>query len=184
VAFLASLWLPILVSAVLVFVVSAASHMLVPYRQREWRAAPEQEALQRIFRGKGPGLYVFPSPESARERGRPEHLKRWAEGPSAFLALVPAGPVNMGRNLGLSFLLNLVVSFVTAYVAAHALGAAPHYLAVFRVVGTIGFLAYATGALYEGIWYWRPWQSLAMGALDALLYGLAMAGTFGWLWPR
>jgi len=184
VAFLSSLWLPILVSAVLVFVVSAASHMLVPYRQREWSAAPDQEALQRAFRGARPGLYVFPSPVEARERGKPEAMKRWAEGPSAWLALLPPGPLSMGRNLALSFLVNLGVSFMAAYLTAHALGPAPHYLAVFRIVGTVGVLAYLVGPVYEAIWFWRPWQSVLMGAVDALAYGLVMAGTFGWLWPR
>jgi hypothetical protein len=61
---------------------------------------------------------------------------------------------------------------------------APHYRTVFRLVGSIGFLAYAAGTVYEAIWYWRPWKSLAYNAVDALLYGLVMAGTFGWLWPR
>ena len=183
-AFLSLLWLPIVVSAALVFVVSAASHMLVPYRKREWRSAPEQEALQRAFRGAAPGLYVFPSPSESSERGRPEAMERWAQGPSAWLALLPPGPLSMGRNLGLSFLVNLGVSFMAAYLAAHALGTAPHYLAVFRVVGTVGVLAYLVGPIYEAIWFWRPWQTVAMGAADALAYGLVMAGTFGWLWPR
>lgn len=183
-AFLSLLWLPILVSAVLVFLVSAASHMLAPYRQVEWRAAPEQEALQRAFRGARPGLYVFPSPEAARERGKPEHAQAWAQGPSGWMALVPPGPLSMGRNLALSFLVNLGVSFMAAYVAAHSLGAAPHYLAVFRVVGTVGVLSYLVGPVYEAIWFWRPGKTVAMGAVDALAYGLVMGGAFGWLWPR
>jgi hypothetical protein len=90
----------------------------------------------------------------------------------------------MGRNLGLSLLLNLFVSAVVAYVAFHALGSGAHYRAVFRLVGAVGFLAYAVGAPYGSIWFWRPWRSSAMTAVEALAYGLAMAGTFGWLWPR
>jgi hypothetical protein len=183
-AFLALLWLPILLSAILVFFLSAASHMGVPYRVKEWAAAPEQDALQKALAKAEPGLYVFPSPETSRERGQAEWMEKWAAGPSAFLTLVPRGPINMGRNLGLSFLVNLFVSLLAAYVAHHALGGTHRYLAVFRLVGTIGFAAYAIGSVYESIWYWRPWRSIAMNVLDALAFGLAMGGVFGWLWPR
>jgi hypothetical protein len=183
-AFLAQLWLPIVVSAVLVFVVGAVTHMLAPYRRAEWGHLPKEGAIQEALRGAAPGLYVFPSPANPRHRGGPDALKRWAEGPSVFMTLVPPGPINMGRNLGLSLLTNLVVSALVAYVAFHALGVAPHYRTVFRLVGTVGFLAYAVGPLYEAIWYWKPARSLAYTAVDALLYGMVMAGTFGWLWPR
>jgi hypothetical protein len=183
-AFLAQLWLPIVVSAVLVFVVSAITHMLIPARQTEWGHLAKESALQEALGGAKPGLYGFPMPADVRQRGKPAAMQRWAEGPSGWLALVPAGPINMGRNLGLSFLMNLFVSTMAAYIAAHALGMAPHYRAVFRVIGSIGFLAYAVGMIYESIWFWRPWKSLAYTAVDALLYAMVMGGTFGWLWPR
>jgi hypothetical protein len=183
-AFLSLLWLPILVSTVLVFVLSALTHMLVPYRQTEWAHADQEGTLQEAFRAAKPGLYAFPMPATVRERQTPEAMKRWAEGPSGWLSLVPRGPMNMGRNLGLSLLTNLVVSGFVAYIAAHALPAAPHYRSAFRLVGSVAFLAYAVGPIYEAIWYWRPWRSLAMTAADALLFGLVMGGTFGGLWPR
>jgi hypothetical protein len=183
-AFLAQLWLPIVVSAVLVFVVSAITHMLIPARQTEWGHLAKEAELQEALRGAKPGLYAFPMPATTSERNKPAAMQRWAAGPSGWLSLVPAGPINMGRNLGLSLLLNLFVSAVAAYIGAHVLGVAPHYRMVFRLVGTVGFLAYAMGPIYEAIWYWKPFKSLAYTAVDALLYGLVMAGTFGWLWPR
>jgi hypothetical protein len=183
-AFLAQLWLPIVVSAVLVFVVGAVTHMLAPYRRTEWGHLPKQGAIQEALRGAAPGLYVFPTPADPAERGKPEALQRWAEGPSGWLSLVHPGPINMGRNLGLSLLMNLFVSAMAGYVAVHALGAAPHYRPVFRLIGTVGFLAYGVGPIFEAIWFWRPWRSLLYLAIDALLYGLVMGGTFGWLWPR
>lgn len=183
-AFLAQLWLPIVVSAVLVFFASAAFHMLVPFRQREWRRLPGEEAVRAALRQAPPGLYGFPLPADPGARGKPEALARWAEGPSGWLAVVPPGPIDMGRNLGLSLLLNLAVSALAAYLAFHALGAGAPYRSVFRLVGTVGFLAYGAGAPYEAIWFWRPWRSSAMTLVEALGYGLLMAGTFGWLWPR
>jgi hypothetical protein len=188
-AFLAQLWLPILVSAVLVFVLSAVTHMFLPARKTEWGRLAKEGDVQAALRGVTPGLYAFPALSTPGERPTPEDMKRWAVGPSGWLSLVPAGPINMGRNLGLSLLMNLFVSFSVAYVATLTLGSVPlqmfpHERVVFRVVSTIGFLAYAIGPAYEAIWYWKPFKSLAYTVLDALLFGLAMGATFGWLWPR
>ena len=183
-SFLATLWLPLVVSAVVVFVVSAATHMLVPYRVREWSAAPDQAALQRAFAQSTPGLYVFPAPATPSERGQPEWLAAWAKGPSGWLALVPPGPLSMGRNLGLSLGVNLFVSLMAAYLADLTLGPAPATMPILRLVSSVGVLAYGVGPAYEAIWYWRPWRTVVMGLVDALVYGLVMAAIFAWLWPR
>jgi hypothetical protein len=187
-AFLAQLWLPIVVSAVLVFVLSAVTHMMVPFRKIEWGHLPTQDAIRAALRGATPGLYMFPIPAEVSERGKAESMSRWVEGPSGWLTLVHPGPMSWGRNLGLSFLMNLFVSFSVAYVATLTLGAVslqqiPHERVVFRVVATIGFLAYAVGPIYDAVWFWKPWRSLAMTAVDSLLYGLVMGGAFAWLWP-
>jgi hypothetical protein len=183
-AFLAQLWLPIVVSALLVFFVSAATHMLVPYRLREWGRVEGQDAIRAALQGVAPGLYAFPLPVDAKDRGKPEELARWSAGPSGWISLVPSAPFSMGRNLGLSLVVNLLVSAVAAYLASRSLTGPYHYGTVFRLVGTVGFVAYAVGPAYEAIWYWKPWKSIAMGTIDALLYGAVMAGSFGWLWPR
>ena len=183
-ALLVQLWLPIVLSALLVFILSALTHMMIPFRRTEWARIPEQDAFRSTLKDAAPGLYSFPSPVDIAERGKPEHLKDLAAGPSGFLTVVPRAPFNFGKNLGLSFAMNLFVSLVVAYVAAHALPAAASYRPVFRLVGTVGFLAYAVGTAYDAIWFWKPWRSVAMIAFESLLYGLAMAGTFGWLWHR
>lgn len=185
--FVGQLWLPIVLSAVLVFIMSSIVHMLLPYRRTEWGAAPNQDALQNALRGTAAGLYAFPMAADPKQRMTPEAMKKWAEGPSGWLVLMPSGPIRMGMNMFQSLVLNLVVSFFAAYVAGHALpmgAGAPTYLQVFRIVGTIGFVSYAFGPAYDSIWYGKPWKSWIMTAFDSLLYGLVMAGTFGWLWPR
>ena len=45
-AFVAQLWLPILVSAVLVFVLSAAAHMVLPWHKGEWGRIADQDKVQ------------------------------------------------------------------------------------------------------------------------------------------
>ena len=55
---------------------------------------------------------------------------------------------------------------------------------VFRVVGAVGFLAYAARQMPAAIWMGKPWAVASKEVFDGLVYGLVTAGTFGWLWPR
>ena len=186
-AFIGQLWLPILLSAVFVFIASSLIHMVLKYHSTEMSAAPNQDALQNALRGTAPGWYAFPMGSDPKTRMNAEWMKKWAEGPSGVLTIAALGPINMGKNLTQWFVFNLVVSFFAAYVAGHALvmgAGAPSYLAVFRVVGTIGLMAYGFGITGDTIWYCRPWKSWALSMFDSLIYGCVTAGTFGWLWPR
>jgi hypothetical protein len=90
----------------------------------------------------------------------------------------------MGPMLAQWFLYSLVVSFFIAYIAAHSIAPGTGYLEVFRIVGAIGFLAYAAAHVPQSIWMAKPWSITWKDALDGLIYGLVTAGTFGWLWPR
>ena len=183
-AFVGQLWLPIILSAVLVFVASSLIHMVLKYHSGEWSPAPNQDALQNAVRGAAPGWYAFPMAPEPKDRMSPEWMKKWAEGPSGMLTIAAPGPINMGKNLAQWFLFCVVVSFFTAYAAAHALPAGTNYLTVFRVVGTIAFMAYGFGLAGDTIWYGRPWKSWMLALVDALIYGCVTAGTFGWRWPR
>ena len=58
-----------------------------------------------------------------------------------------------------------------------------HYLEVFRVSGTVTFMAYAMALPQFSIWYKRNWGTTIRSMTDGLLYSLLTGGTFGWLWP-
>jgi len=180
----AHLWLAIVLSAALVFALSAASHMALPWRRKEWGRITEFGALQAALRDLPPGLYAFPAAPDSRQQMSKEWQERWAKGPSGWLTLAPPGPVSMGRNMALSLLAFLVVAFLVAYVAAHSLPAAPTFRAVFRIVGAVGFMSFGAGSVFNSIWYHRPWRAYLADLIDALLFGLAMGALFGWLWPR
>ena len=79
-----------------------------------------------------------------------------------MLNLKRPGPPGMGPSLAQWFGFSLVVSFLVAYVACHALPAGAPYLKVFQIVGAVGFLAYAAGQLPAAIWMGKPW-SVATG---------------------
>jgi hypothetical protein len=183
-AFVAHLWLPILLSAAACFVLSAASHMALPWRKGEWRRVTDFQALQAALRGLAPGTYTFPAAPEPRQQMTPEWVERWSKGPSGWLTLAPPGPIRMGRNMALSFLVFLGVAFMAAYLGTHALGPAPRFGRVFRIVGTVAVLSFGVGPIFNSIWYNRPWRAYLSDVLDALVFALAMALLFGWLWPR
>ena len=57
-----ALWLPILLSAIIVFVASSIMHMLLPYHRSDYRQLPDEDKVLAVLRGAGltRGLYVFP----------------------------------------------------------------------------------------------------------------------------
>ncbi len=183
-SFLAHLWIPILLSAVVLFVLSAASHMALPWRRNEWGRITEFEALQASLKGLRPGLYAFPAAPTPKEQMTKEWRERWAKGPSGWLTIAPGEPIRMGRNMAQSVVAYALVAALAAYVAWHALGTAAPGRAVFRLVGTLGFMSLGVGTVFESIWYHRPWRAYASDVIDALLAGLALAAVFAWLWPR
>ena len=54
-------------------------------------------------------------------------------------------------------------------------------LAVFRIAGTVAFIANAIAIIPESVWFGRPWSMTFKNIVDALAYGLLTGGVFGWL---
>ena len=71
---IAALWLPILLSAVLVFVVSSIIHMLLPYHKSDFGKVPEEDGAMDALRPFDipPGDYVMPCAGSSQEMKSPE----------------------------------------------------------------------------------------------------------------
>lgn len=183
---LGALWLPILLSAVLVFIVSSVIHMVLKYHNSDYRQLPNEDAVRATIRsgGAAPGQYVTPHVADMKLMDTPEVKQKFIEGPVGVLYLRRPGPPGMGRSLLQWFVFLLVVSFFVAYVAAHVFGPGAAYLEVFRIVGATAFLAYAAGQVPASIWMGKPWAVSLKEGFDGLVYGLVTAGAFGWLWPR
>ncbi len=181
-----SLAAPILVSAVIVFVVSSILHMVLPYHRNDLRRLPNEEAVLDALRRLNipPGDYALPHAGSSAGRKQPEFLEKLKRGPVVFLTLAPGGAPSRGPSLLLWFLYAVVVSVFAAYIAGRALAPGAPYLAVFRFAGCSAFLAYSLALPQSSIWYRRNWGMTLKTMLDGLVYGLLTAGTFGWLWPR
>lgn len=179
----ASLWLAILVSAVIVFVASSIIHMVLPYHRSDYKKLPDEESARAALRGVPAGLYHAPHCTHDNMK-TPEVQQKYKEGPIALISIYPSGPVNMGKFLGLWFVYLLVVAFFTAYVAGHVLAPGAHYLEVYRVVGAVSFMALGLANISNGIWRGWPWGVVSKEVIDGLIYCGLMAGTFGWLWPK
>lgn len=182
--FLVELWLPILVSAVAVFILSAIAWTAMPHHKSEFGPLPEEERVMDALRagGAGPGRYVVPWLGGDEMMKNPETRARFERGPKAHITIGPAGPMPMGPQMFQSFLSQVVISIFVAYLAWHALAPDASYLQVFRITGTAAFMACGLGQISESIWFWRPWRSLWFHLADALAYALVTGGIFGWLW--
>ncbi len=183
---LLQLWLPILLSAVCVFVASSLIHMVLKWHASDYNALSNEDEVRAAIR-KGspkPGQYVLPHCADMKEMGKPEMLAKYTEGPVAMLSVSPNGPPAMGAALGKWFAFSLFVAFTAAYLASRTLAPGTHYLQVFRVVGAVSFVAYGFGSIPNAIWMGKPWGSVMKDLADALIYGMLSAGVFGWLWPR
>lgn len=181
-----SLWLPILVSAVIVFVASSIVHMALPFHRNDLKKLPREDDVMAALRAFNipPGDYGVPKPDSMKDMRSPAFVEKQAKGPSLFMTVLPAGPMSMGPSLIQWFLFSLVVNLFAAYIASRALGPGAPYLDVFRFAGTTAFLGYSMGFVPQSIWYRRSWATTIKSMIDGLLYGLLTAGTLGWLWPR
>lgn len=182
---LASLWLPILLSAVVVFVASAIIWMATPLHKHDYKDPGDKEdAILNMVRSANlkPGMYYVPWCQNKNQKD-PAVIARMKEGPWAMLC-VQGGPPNMGKMLGLWFFHLVIVSLFVAYLASHSLSPGATYLQVFQVVGTAALLAYGGYALPLSIWHGTPWSQLPARLIDGVLYALLTAGIFGWQWPK
>ena len=138
---LSALWLPIVLSAVIVFVASSLIHMLLGYHSSDYHALPQEDKLMGLLRPDNlkPGLYVFPYCKP-KDMKSPAAVEKYKVGPVGHLNIVPNGPPSMPKFLGQWFGFLLVVGFFVAYLAGHTLPEGTHYPTVFRVVPRLKLL--------------------------------------------
>ena len=180
------LWLPILLSAIIVFIVSSIIHMALPWHKGDYPRVPDEDKLRDALRPLAvpPGDYMVPRASSMQEFRTPEFTAKLQSGPVLMLTVLPNGPMPMGKNLALWFLYSVVIGLFAAYIASRALPAGTDYLHVFQLTGATAFIGYTAALWQMAIWYRRSWSITLKATIDGLVYALLTAGTFGWLWPR
>jgi hypothetical protein len=182
---LTSLWLPILVSAVLVFLASSVIHMVLGYHSTDYGRLPREDDVQQALRPFNipPGDYILPCAGSMKAMSDPVFKEKWEKGPVATLTVMPAGISSMGAQLAQWFVYCALIAFFSGYVASRTIPPGANYLIVFRVVGTTAFMAYALGMWQMTIWYRKSATTSLKNTVDSLIYACLTAGAFGWLWP-
>jgi hypothetical protein len=182
---LTTLLLPIVLSAIIVFVASSVIHMVLPYHRGDYKQLPEEDKILAALRPAGlqRGLYIFPF-TTHKDMKSPAMQEKHKQGPVGTLTVFPNGPVAMGKFLGLWFAYCVLISLFIAYLTGRTVAPGAHYRAVFRVAGTVAFMSYGLGPLVNGIWKGQPWSNVIKESFDGFIYALLTAGTFGWLWPR
>ena len=180
-----ALWLPILLSAAAVFILSSIIHMVLKYHNSDFKALPSEEAVLDDLRKHNitPGEYHFPHAKDMKEMGSTEFIEKMKKGPVALMTVLENAPPKMGGQLFLWFVFSIIVGIFAAYIAGHALPAGSHYLEVFRFAGTTAFVGYGLALLQNSIWYKKGWASTFKSLFDSLIYALFTGGIFGWLWP-
>ena len=183
---LTALWLPILLSAVVVFIVSSVIHMAMPWHKNDYPKVPNEDKVMDALRPFNipPGDYMIPRATDGKEMKSPEFAEKLEKGPVMFITVKPTGKWKMGAPLLLWFLYSIVVGFFAAYITSHALPVGATYLHVFRFIGATAFMGYTFAYWPISIWYGRAWSSTIKMTFDGLIYALLSAGVFGWLWPR
>lgn len=205
--FLSHLWLPILASAAAVWIASALAWMLVGHHKNDWKQLPnEKEFIDTLSRmGIPPGDYGFPEFRKAEGLSKDQKKALWDEMQKMPMGILRVwGPINMGRNMLLTFLICLAVSVLIGYLgwnafppptaapataagaSLNALGtsARPEFMKIMQVLGTAGVLAYCFASLPNDVWFQKSRREVITCFIDGVIFGLITGAVFAWLWPR
>ena len=182
-----ALWMPIVLSAVLVFIGSTILHMILSFwHAGDYGKVPNEDGVMDALRPFAipPGDYMLPRPGSMADMKSAAFKDKVNKGPKVIMTVMQPGVTGMGKSLTAWFVYTLVVGVFAAYVAGRALPVGSDYLHVFRFAGVAAFLGYSGALWQQSIWYQRSLTTTIKGTIDGFIYACLTAGTFGWLWPR
>ena len=180
---LAMLWLPILLSAVFVFIASSILHMVLPVHKGDYAKLPNEDDARTALRNCQipPGQYMFPNASSMKECSSPEMVAKFNEGPVGIVIMHKTGPITMGKPLSQWFVYCVVISIFVAYLTG--LKVAPGGPDAFRIAATIAMLGHAFTSVNDSIWKGVSWCVTSKFMFDGVVYALVTGATFAWLWP-
>ena len=175
------LWIPILASALIMWIASALIWTVLPWHKKDYRKTSDEEGVRDALSGLNPGSYNVPHYASQAEFKNPEVQQKFKDGPLAFVTILPNGMPSMGRNMVLMFVYFIFIGVLCAYFVSRIVDPGSDYLGIFRVAGCVAWIANGVAHIPESVWFGRPFSSTLKSLFDALIYGLLAGGVFGWL---
>src|SRR5206468_7271250 len=152
---LTALWMPIVVSAVFVFIALAIIHGFLGWHKGDMSAVPGEAKVMEMLRGLNvqQGDYRFPFSNSVDEMKTPAWDEKMKHGPVGFMSISPSAPINMGKMFGQWFVYSLFIAVLAAYVTGRTHGPGAPGLDVFRVSSAVTFCCYVIALLLN----WDLW---------------------------
>ncbi len=178
------LWLPILVSSLAVFFISSIIWMVLPHHKADIKVLPDEKMFAERITPLNipPGTYMWPNCGSGEGPSSPEFKSRMESGPWGSLNVIGKKP-SFAFNLVAVFSVYVVVGVFVAYITSQSRGAGAAFGEVFQVAGATAMLGYGMGGLPGAIFFSKPCRFVMTEFLDSVVYALATAATFAWLWP-
>ena len=182
---LLQLWAPILLGTVLAWIASSLIHIVLKYHDSDYKQLANEDEVMAAVRNGSPslGVHTFPYCVDMSQMKDEAMQRKFNKGPVGFVTVFPSGMPPMGKLIGQQILYFLVGCVLVGYCATLALEPGAEYLSVFRFVAAVGFLAFGWAHIPFVIWYGLLWSTSAKYLLDALIYGLIVAGCFAGFWP-
>ncbi len=112
-----SFWLAGLAGAVILFVYSAISWMVLPWNEGTLKSFPNEAAVVEVMsQVKDAGMYAYPGPQGSEGGTMP------TAGPTVFAAVRPGPPAPMGPAMGIGFLIDLASALTAAWLLMQTSG--------------------------------------------------------------
>ncbi|MGH7583715.1 MAG: hypothetical protein ACREL5_10870 [Gemmatimonadales bacterium] len=179
------LLLPIVVSTLAVFILSAIIHTALPWHRSDFATIPNEDGVLNALRpfALPPGDYMAPSPLTAGGMRSPEFMDKRNRGPVFLMTVMPNGAFSMGKYLGVWFVWVLIVAIVVGFITGHIVAPGGNRHVVFHHATVLTFLSYGMANVPASIWYHRKWSTTGKDLIDAAIYGVATGLVFMWMWP-
>ncbi len=180
---LVDLVLPILISGVAVFFLSFLMWMVLPHHRSDWSKLPDEDGTMKQLGDIPRGMYTFPHCVTPEEMKDPAYVAKRDAGPSGMLTIMPRGPMNMGASMLKSFIYNVIITLLVAYVATLTIPKGDPGGMVLRMTSTVAFLAFAGAHGWYLLWFFHKGSLIFKSVIDGLVYAIAVGLIFMWMWP-
>lgn len=183
---LPALWMPIVVSAVFVFITLMIIHMIPGWHQKDMAAVPGEDSVMEMLRGLDvrPGEYRFPYGNTTKEMEAPAFVEKMNTGPVGTMTIRPSGELPFGKMMGGWFVYSLVIGALVAFITGHTRAPGAQFIEVFCVSGAAAFCCYSVAHWQNWIWWGRSTRLTLTYTVDGFLFAIVTGATFAWLWPK